>query len=115
MCPFLFISLNVKAQLIDIMGNLSIQGSITQQSVQSVGQGISTLQKIQILQDIQQIAIEIQTGYFGNYQNLSKNSLSQNYLKQINWNIGQKNNGFYIQLNKINSALCNYLIQNKIS
>ena len=49
---FLFISLNVKAQLIDIIGNLSIQGAETQGSVQSVGQGMSVLQKIKILQDI---------------------------------------------------------------
>lgn len=112
---FLFISLNVKAQLIDIIGNLSIQGAETQGSVQSVGQGMSVLQKIKILQDIQQISIEVQTGYFGNYHNLSKNSLSQDYLKQVNWNIGPKNNGFYIQLNQINSDLCYYLIQNQIS
>ena len=59
----LFLSFSVQAQMTDVLSGLAIQGTLTNQSLKSVNQGMSSLKKNQILQDIQMVAMDIKTGY----------------------------------------------------
>ena len=53
----LFLSFSVQAQMPDVLSGLAIQGTLTNQSLKSVNQGMSSLKKNQILQDIQMVQV----------------------------------------------------------
>ena len=107
-------SLSVQAQMTDLLGSLSLQGTIIQQSTQSVTGGLKAVNKLKILQDIQQVAIEIKTMYMGNYTGITPSSVSGNPFSGMDWNIGSLSSSrFFIQLNKIDSGTCSYLLSAK--
>ncbi len=104
-------STSSQAQMIDLMSGIAVQGSLTQQSVQSVSQGFSQLKKTQILSDLNQASMEIKTLYLGNYNRVSNNSVSGSYFRGINYQIGSIGKSeFFIQLNQIDKNTCSYLI-----
>lgn len=104
------LSYTTKAQMTDLLGSLAIQGTMTQQSAQSVNAGISSLNRTQILQDLQQSAMEIKTRYFGNYTKVNKNSVMGHPFPKIDWTAGSVGSSkFFIQLNQIDNSTCNYL------
>jgi hypothetical protein len=55
------------AQILDSLGTLGIQGVLTRQSVDQVGQGLSLLKQNQILQDLVQTVAQIRTTYINGY------------------------------------------------
>lgn len=102
---------SVKAQMVDLMGALGVQGALMNQTTQSVAQGMSMTRRNRILQDLQQAVIEIQTGCLGGYQNVDKNSLSGSVFSGLNWSIGPEgSSGFFIQLNQLDEQTCGYLL-----
>lgn len=95
----------------DVLSGLAIQGTLTNQSLKSVNQGMSSLKKNQILQDIQMVSMGIKTRYFGNYQGVNKNSVSLSVFNGIDYNIGSNNNStFFIELYDLNKDICQYLM-----
>ena len=99
------------AQMPDVLSGLAIQGMLTDQSVKSVKQGLSAVNKNKILQDIQIVAMDIKTRYFGNYQNINKNSISFSPFQGMNYNIGNYNNSkFFIELLNVDNNLCHSLM-----
>jgi hypothetical protein len=99
------------AQMPDVLSGLAIQGMLTDQSVKSVKQGLSAVNKNKILQDIQMVVMDIKTRYFGNYQNVNKNSISFSAFQGMNYNIGNYNNSkFFIELLNIDNNLCHSLM-----
>ena len=108
---FLFGINQVNAQLVDLMGSLSVQGVLSSQSTQSVNQGLSMLNRNKILQDIQYIIMDIQTRFLGNYNRVNQYSVPNGFLSGVNYLIkSENNNSFYIQLNQIDSGICSDLI-----
>lgn len=111
----LFFSVSVQAQMVDTLGSLSLDSVLTQQSTQQVSQGLNSLKRVNLIQDIQNVIIEIRTTYFGNYSSINKNNLLYKPFKGINWDIGSDNSSeFFIKLNNINQSMCQYLVQNRI-
>ena len=84
----LLISFSVSAQMPDVLSGLAIQGTLTNQSLKSVNQGMSSLKKNQILQDIQMVAMDIKTRYLGNYQIVSNSSVLYPVFQGLIYNIG---------------------------
>ena len=112
----IFLSLQASAQMVDLMGGLAVQGAIENQAVQSATQGISAAKRLRILQDIQDIAMQIKTNYFGTYTYVNKNYIQGNPLQDIQWTLGSVTDDlFYIQLNQIDNQLCRYLITQNVS
>ncbi|MBQ7413149.1 MAG: hypothetical protein IJV07_02615, partial [Alphaproteobacteria bacterium] len=110
----LLFGLTAKAQMTDLLGSLSLQGTITQQSTQSVAGGLKVENRLKILQDIQQVAIEIKTMYMGNYTGINSSSVSGSPFSGMNWNINSLSSSrFFIQLNKIDKETCSYLLSVK--
>ena len=60
----LFFTTSVRAQMVDLLSGLSVQGVLTQQSTQSASRGLSQLQKTQILSGLNQASMEIKTRFF---------------------------------------------------
>lgn len=109
-------SLQTSAQMVDLMGGLAVQGAITNQATQSASQGISATKRLRILQDIQDIAMQIKTNYFGTYTYVNKTFIQGNPLQDLNWTLGSvSDNLFYIQLNQIDNQLCRYLVMQNVS
>ena len=107
----LIISTTSYAQLVDLIGGLSVQGSMDAAAYQSISDGMSALNRMQLIQNLQQAAMEIKTSYFGHYQNVSRSSVSSASFPKISWTVGpQGNNYFYIQFNQINQSDCQYLL-----
>lgn len=107
----LFFTTSVRAQMVDLLSGLSVQGVLTQQSTQSASRGLSQLQKTQILSGLNQASMEIKTRYLGNYNRVSNNSVSGHYFNGINYQIGSSGSSeFFIQLNQIDESTCSYLI-----
>jgi hypothetical protein len=112
----LFLSFSVHAQMPDVLSGLAIQGTLTNQSLKSVNQGMSSLKKNQILQDIQMVAMDIKTRYFGNYQIVSNSSVLYPVFQGLIYNIGHDNNStFFIELVDINKDICQFLINSDAS
>lgn len=112
----LFISFSVSAQMPDVLSGLAIQGTLTNQSLKSVNQGMSSLKKNQILQDIQMVAMDIKTRYLGNYQIVSNSSVLYPVFQGLIYNIGHDNNStFFIELVDINKDICQFLINSDVS
>ena len=106
----LFISFSVQAQMPDVLSGLAIQGAITSQSSKSVNQGMSSLKRNQILQDIQMVAMDVKTRYFGDYQNVSNSSVSYPVFQGLIYNVGHDNDStFFIELYNIDEPICHYL------
>ena len=112
----LLISFSVSAQMPDVLSGLAIQGTLTNQSLKSVNQGMSSLKKNQILQDIQMVAMDIKTRYFGNYQIISNSSVLYPVFQGLIYNIGHDNDStFFIELYNIDEQTCRYLSNSGIS
>ena len=112
----LFLSFSVQAQMPDVLSGLAIQGTLTNQSLKSVNQGMSSLKKNQILQDIQMVAMDIKTRYLGNYKIVSNSSVLYPVFQGLIYNIGHNNNStFFIELVGINKDICQYLINSDVS
>lgn len=111
----LSVCLSAFAQMPDMLGTLAIQGVMTERATQSAVQGLSSSQKLRVFQDIQRIAMEIKTGYLGNYASVSRNSVSGSPLSGIDWSVGPyQSYYFYIQLNQIDNKNCSYLLSRDI-
>jgi hypothetical protein len=112
----LFLSFSVQAQMPDVLSGLAIQGALTSQSLKSTNQGMSSLKKNQILQDIQMVAMDIKTRYFGDYQLVSNSSVLYPVFQGLIYNIGHDNNStFFIELVDINKDMCQFLINSDAS
>lgn len=111
----LFLSFSVQAQMPDVLSGLAIQGTLTSQSLKSVNQGMSSLKKNQILHDIQMVAMDIKTRYFGNYQIVSNSSVLYPVFHGLIYNVGHDNNStFFIELVDMNKDICQFLIDSDV-
>ncbi len=99
-------STNANAQMAETMGVLAIDGALSTGGYQAVGQGMNALNKMRVQQDLAQLAMDIQTTYFGNYRNLSKAGLNFGSLPDSDWDVGAEGGGFYIMLKNLDSATC---------
>ena len=96
--------------MIDLIGGLSVQGAMDAAAYRSVSGGMSALNRMQLIQNLQQAAMEIKTSYFGHYQNVNRSGVSSASFPKISWTAGsQGDNYFYIQFNQINHNDCQYL------
>lgn len=102
---------SVQAQMIDTMSALAVQGALTRQSTQSAVMGLSVARRTQVLSDVEQTAMEIKTGYFGNYESVSRSSVMGSPFSGLDWTIGPDGaHRFYIQLNQIDKQTCSFLM-----
>lgn len=110
-CILLLLSGSVSAQMVDIMSNLAIQGTLTQQSAGAVNSGLSRAKQTQILNDISQTVMEVKMARPNDYYTgISKNSLMTSPFSGLNWNLGSETqNTFFIQLNQLDKSTCSYL------
>ena len=103
------------SQMVDLMGSLGVQGALTMGDTESVAQGISSVNRYQILRDLTQTAMEIKTQYMGDYISVDKTSVSGNPFSRIDWDLSYiSSNLFYIQLNQIDKKTCSYLLSSRI-
>ena len=105
------LSVSASAQMTDLLGSLSLQGTITQQSTQSAARGLKAVNELKILQDIQQVAMEIKTTYIGNYSGVNKASVMSHPFSGLDWTVAPLSSArFFIQLNQIDKETCFYLL-----
>ena len=98
---------NAMAQISDSLGALIIDGELSTQGYQAVGQGQRALNRMRFQQDLGMLVSEIQTIYFGNYAGFSKNGLNFSGFSGIDWNVeASDDGGFYVILNGLDNASC---------
>lgn len=103
---------NAAAQMSDSLGALIIDGELSNQGYQAVGQGQKAMNRMRFQQDLGMLVTEIQTTYFGNYAGLSKSGLNFNGFSGIDWNVeAADDGGFYVILNGLDNASC-FICQN---
>ncbi len=106
----LFVSISTQAQMLDSLSGLAVQGALTGQSASSAAQGLSLLKQTQILQDLNQVAMEIKMTYMNGYQGVSKASVLGQPFQGLSWSIGSDTaRQFYIELSDLDQATCRYL------
>ena len=107
----LLFSFSVKAQFSDLMGSLSVQGSIVAASTNSTARGIYVVRKTKLLESIRQAVMEIRSQFAGNYDGLNSSHISEELFSGMEWYIGQIGyDSFFIQLNNIDNQSCQFLI-----
>ena len=77
----------VSAQMSDTLGALLIDGELSTQGYQALGQGQQAVNRMRFQQDLGNLVAEVQTAYLGNYAGLSKAGLDFNGFVGINWDI----------------------------
>jgi len=108
---FLLFSFSVRAQFSDLMGSLSVQGSIMAASTNSTARGIYVVRKTKLLESIRQAVMEIRSQFAGNYSGIGPENLSKDLFSGMEWYIGQIGyDSFFIQLNNIDNQSCQFLI-----
>ena len=106
----LIFSISSSAQMVDLIGGLSAQGAMDAAAYRSAAQGMSALNRFQMIQNLQQAAMEIKTSYFGQYQSVNRNSIQSASFPKVSWTAGPEgSSNFYIQFNQINRDDCQYL------
>lgn len=95
------------AQMADALGSLMIDGELSTEGYQAIGKGQNAMQRVRFQQDLAQLISEIQTTYFGNYAQLSKDGLMFDGFKGVTWDVAPSDDGgFYVELNNMDYASC---------
>lgn len=103
-------SVEAKAQIVDILGSLGVQGAMTSSSVAGVEKMQRTLSNVQVQQGLADLNAEIQTKYFGDYRGIQKSDLDFGGFKGLEWNVGSETLAeYYVELSGVNRELCHYL------
>ncbi len=111
----LLIALGASAQLPEMMGSLAIQGTLTQQSVQTAQQGINQVNYTQLVQQLQLLVMEIRTSFMNGYQHLSQSALQTSLPSGVSWEVfPMDNRRFQIILHHVDRSSCLRLSQNPI-
>lgn len=102
----------VSAQMSDTLGALLIDGELSTQGYQALGQGQQAVNRMRFQQDLGNLVAEVQTAYLGNYAGLSKAGLDFNGFVGINWDIASADDGgFYVTFDGLDGAIC-FVCQN---
>ena len=97
----------VSAQMSDTLGALLIDGELSTQGYQALGQGQQAVKRMRFQQDLGNLVSEVQTVYLGNYAGLSKAGLDFNGFSGISWDIKPSDDGgFYIDFDGLDGATC---------
>ena len=97
----------VSAQMSDTLGALLIDGELSTQGYQALGQGQQAVNRMRFQQDLGNLVAEVQTAYLGNYAGLSKAGLDFNGFSGISWDIKPSDDGgFYIDFDGLDGATC---------
>ena len=106
-CLFTF---SVKAQLIDMIAGVGVQGQIAAQSSAGIKTALNAIQQNNLINQLNLLIMDIRTRRMGNYQNLDKSHFNHN-LNGVDWNIGAvDNNQFFVELKNIDKSSCNRLV-----
>ena len=73
---FEILSFGVSAQMMDLMGSMTIDGAVSAGSVKSVGMANQRLKNTQVMSDIQLNLVDIMTAYSGNYQKMREREIT---------------------------------------
>ena len=112
----LLLSFSAASQFVDLMGSLSVQGTITAASSSSAARGISEIRKQKLLESIRQAAMEIRSQFNGNYDGVGPSHLSEGLFTGMDWYVGQEGyDTFFIQLNEIDTPICRFLLSSPTS
>ena len=100
------------AQMADALGSLMIDGELSTEGYQAIGKGQNAMQRVRFQQDLAQLISEIQTTYFGNYAQLSKEGLMFDGFKGVTWDVAPSDDGgFYVELNNMDTlSFLGYLL-----
>lgn len=103
---FLYVG-TASAQMSDTLGSLMIDGELSTEGYQSIAKGQNAMQRVRFQQDLTRLVAEIQTTYFGNYAQLSKEGVIFDGFKGVTWDVAPSNDGgFYVELNNMDYATC---------
>lgn len=93
----------LKAQMIDLMSNLAIQGQLNAQGAGQTQQAMSMLRQNNIINNLNMLVMSIRT--YRNCQNISKQDFFYD-LSPIKWDVGAAGQGCYLELNDLDNSLC---------
>lgn len=97
----------VEAQMTDMLGTLSLQGALTQGSMQGVGQMNNAMGNLGFQQDLTTLIMEVQSRFFGNYNGLNKDLLQFGGLKNYDWNVyAVSANQFAVEFKNLDGGAC---------
>lgn len=103
----LLVCKSASAQMTDMLGTLSLQGALTQGSMQGVGQMNNAMGNLNFQQDLSALIMEIQSRFFGNYNGLSKDTVQFRGLKNYDWDVyATSANQFAIELKNLDGGAC---------
>jgi hypothetical protein len=78
-----FVVCNGKAQMLDLMGGMAVEGVQSANSLRSVGLMKRTLNITQFLNHLQMKITDLTTSYFANYQNMPVQSMNYQDVKVV--------------------------------
>lgn len=106
----LFAATNAQAQMTDSLGALAIDGMLTGQAMQGVGQMQNALNKVKFQQDLAELNLKIQTTFMHNYDGLEKSALDFGGFQGVDWQVRAVSpQEYYIEFSRIDSAMCEYI------
>lgn len=95
------------AQMADMMGTLAIDGMLTTDAYQGVGQMRQALGRVQMQQDLAMLNLEIQNRFMHSYKGLNKEILNFKGLRGINWDVAAVSDSeYFVELADIDAETC---------
>lgn len=99
----------VHAQMIDMMGNIGVSGTMMQQDAQNIGAMNKAMRAHRLMDDISFKSAEILTTFMGNYRNLSVQSFQSSGIT-VTVKPAENGRAFAMEMNTVNAALCKQII-----
>lgn len=93
----------LKAQMIDLISNLGVQGQLNAQSVGQTQQAMSMLRQNNIINNLNMLVMSIRT--YRNCKNISRQDFFYD-LSPIKWDVGAEGQGCYLELKNVDNSLC---------
>ena len=99
----------IQAQMIDMMGNIGVSGTLMQQDAQNIGAMNKSMRAQRFMDDISFKSAEILTTFMGDYRNLPAQSFQSS---GVTVTVKPAENGrtFAMEMNAVNATLCKQII-----
>lgn len=96
-----------RAQMVDALSSLGIQGAIIQKDVQTMRQALSLSQENRLIHEMQRLVVDIRINHMQGYQDLHKSQFSSYSLAPLEWAVGPESaSGFFLGIGQVPQSLC---------
>ncbi len=102
----------VQAQMIDMMGNIGVSGTLIQQDAQNIGTLNKSMRSQRLIDDLAMKTAEILTTYMGNYRSMPTQTMTSAGTR-VTFQPDASGQSFTASMTDVPSALCKQILKRR--